>query len=124
MGLSVEIVDDIARDKTEKAIWDGFINGLFVAANRVHSQAVQTSPILSGVLRLSHSMEVDEKKGEAQVFIPENSPASDYAPILELTSPPMHPSNSGSRIPWLRPSLYENADKCKEDIDKEIKKKL
>lgn len=127
MGISVAIENTVDLKKMSKIINQGIINGLFVATNIVHAQAVQTSPIapyMGGTLRLSHSMQVNENELYGEVYIPENSPAASYAPIVELTEPAMNPSNSGSRIPWLRPALYDNEKKIQETINKEVEKKL
>jgi len=127
MGITVAVENTVNFKKISEVINQGIINGLWLAANIVHAQAVQTSPIapvFGGTLRLSHSMQVNEDDLYAEVFIPNDSPAAEYAPIVELTDPPMKPSNSGSRIPWLRPALYENVEKCKELINKEVEKKL
>jgi hypothetical protein len=127
MGLSAKVEDTTNLDKALEMIRQGAVNGLYIATNIVHAEAVKTSPIapiLGGTLRMSHSMQINEEELYGEVYIPENSPAAEYAPIVELTEPPMHPSNSGSRIPWLRPALYDNQNNCYNAIKKEVEKEI
>ena len=146
MGIGVNVEVDFPKDIIMENVRQGFINGLYVACNIVHAKAMQTSPIKTGVLRNSLSMEVDEEKLSGQVYVPENSPASKYAPLIELTGSIAHeirPVNKKALFwkgashpvkkvnhpgfkakPFLRPALYDNIDNIQKAIDREVEKKL
>lgn len=122
--IKVEIIKNIDMTKVNLALKKGIINGVYTATNIVHAQAVETSPIKKGALRNSISQKVNEDKVYGEVFIPANGPAGKYGYVLELSNPPYHAKQTGTRIPFLRPALYENADKCQKAFQFEVDKTL
>jgi HK97 gp10 family phage protein len=126
-------------------IFDEAINiGLTKSAILVQADAIKKVPVKMGTLRKSIDRNIDESKKTAEIFIPENSPASKYASLIELFGAKPHEIlprfkkalwwkglkypikrvyHPGFQArPFLRPALYDNKDNIVNIMTNEIKK--
>lgn len=100
------------------------IEAITLGTNIVHSDAVRYSPIDTGLLRNSIEQDVNENEITGIVFVGDNTPAGVYAPILEMSDGKYNARTPGTRIPFLRPALYENREKIVNIVNAHFRKRL